>query len=109
MIPRLGVLLLLCTRAMASPAPATLHRFADKSSLSLALGADVAQAARDAVAARGQFVVAVSGGSLPKLLASGLLAHATGADGVAWDKWRVFFADERCVPTTKPRGQDLRD
>ena len=93
-------LLICCTglAMAATPPAATLHRFADKAALSLALGADVAATAREAVAARGQFVVAVSGGSLPKLLASGLIAHATGADGVAWGKWRVFFADERCVP-----------
>jgi 6-phosphogluconolactonase len=43
------------------------------------------------VAARGTFTVALSGGSLPSLLAAG----ATGADTSAWT---VLLADERLVP-----------
>ena len=39
-----------------------------------------------------RFVVALSGGSMPKLL-TGLLDL-----DVDWSKWDVFFADERCVP-----------
>jgi len=40
------------------------------------------------------FTIALSGGSLPKLLAKGLLAHK---DKQSFEKWHVFFADERCV------------
>jgi 6-phosphogluconolactonase len=38
--------------------------------------------------------VAISGGSLPKLLAAGILA----VEGVDYSNWHVFFADERVVP-----------
>lgn len=46
------------------------------------------------------FRLAVSGGSLPKTLALALLADGDGSpeDTVRFDKWDVFFADERNVP-----------
>ena len=40
------------------------------------------------------FSIALSGGSLPKLLAKGLLAHK---EKQRFQNWHVFFADERCV------------
>ncbi|KAI9740629.1 MAG: suppressor of los1-1 [Claussenomyces sp. TS43310] len=44
------------------------------------------------------FKVAVSGGSLPKTLAQALLAPSSGPDDeVHFDKWEIFFADERAV------------
>ena len=52
--------------------------------------ADVAAAAP----ADKPFTVAISGGSLPKLLAAGILA----VEGVDYSNWHVFFADERVVP-----------
>lgn len=46
------------------------------------------------------FRVAVSGGSLPKTLATALLAPSSGSDDdkVDFPKWEIFYADERCVP-----------
>ncbi|CDF40197.1 unnamed protein product [Chondrus crispus] len=55
----------------------------------------VLAASRSAIAERGTFSVAISGGSLPKLLAAGL-THAQ----LPLDKWNVFLADERIVPLT---------
>ncbi|THW70723.1 6-phosphogluconolactonase [Aureobasidium pullulans] len=48
----------------------------------------------------GTFRVAVSGGSLPKTLAQALLSKGDGSpnDTVDFNKWEIFFADERCVP-----------
>ena len=43
---------------------------------------------------KGKFVIALSGGSLPKLLAQGLLEYSSQID---WSTWHVFFADERYV------------
>jgi 6-phosphogluconolactonase len=44
------------------------------------------------------FKIAVSGGSLPKTLAKALLAPATSAEEkLQFDKWEIFFADERAV------------
>ena len=54
----------------------TLLRFANKEGLGEACAREVVACAREAIAARGKFVVALSGGSQPKILASGLLAVA---------------------------------
>ena len=44
------------------------------------------------------FKVGVSGGSLPKILAQALLAPSEGPDDVIeFEKWEIFFADERAV------------
>ena len=51
----------------------------------------------EAVGARGKFHVAVSGGSLPKLLA-GLSKRAD----VDWGRWWVYFCDERFVGLEDP-------
>jgi 6-phosphogluconolactonase len=64
-----------------------------QAALAAALVAEVKAAAAAAIAARGRFALAVSGGSVHALLAAGL-ASAAGPDA---DKWTVFLADERCV------------
>ncbi|KNC75482.1 6-phosphogluconolactonase [Sphaeroforma arctica JP610] len=50
-----------------------------------------------AIAARGKFTVAVSGGSLPKTLGSGLL-HMNEESKIDFSKWQFLYADERSVP-----------
>jgi 6-phosphogluconolactonase len=52
---------------------------------------------RDAIAARGTFSVALSGGTTPKATYT-LLAQAPYADALDWDEVEIFFGDERCVP-----------
>ncbi|KAI0481611.1 nagb/rpia/CoA transferase-like protein [Xylaria cf. heliscus] len=45
------------------------------------------------------FKVGVSGGSLPETLALALLAEPKSKeDVIKFDKWEIFFADERAVP-----------
>jgi 6-phosphogluconolactonase len=58
----------------------------------------VAQAG-GAVAARGRFVVALSGGNSPKKLYQ-LLASPAYREKVAWPQVYFFFGDERNVPAT---------
>lgn len=58
-------------------------------------------AAQTAIAARGSFAVALSGGSTPQRLFT-LLTQAPYAQGVDWSRVRVFFADERFVPPHHP-------
>ncbi|CAN0010912.1 unnamed protein product [Discosporangium mesarthrocarpum] len=65
----------------------------DKDAIAAAVVEKVATIALLAIAERGVFNVAVSGGSMPKILAA-----IADAEGVDWSKWRIFFADERCVP-----------
>ncbi len=53
--------------------------------------------ARESIAARGQFYVALSGGSTPRALFSAL-AGGVYRERVEWSKTIVFWSDERCVP-----------
>lgn len=78
---------------------ANLYSFPETASLASALRAYVISCQEAGIARHGVFKVAVSGGSLPKTLAQALLpAPASEDDVVKWDKWEIFFADERAVP-----------
>lgn len=50
-------------------------------------------AAREAIAARGAFLVVLAGGSTPRALYRRLSAADTD-----WGAWHVYWGDERCVP-----------
>jgi 6-phosphogluconolactonase len=52
--------------------------------------------ARQAIAARGRFAVALSGGSTPKGIYS-LLATGEFSEQIAWQQVHLFWGDERCV------------
>ena len=58
------------------------------------LAAEVKRCYDEAVAAKGSFVCALSGGSLVNLLG----ALAGQEHGMDWGKWHVLWADERLVP-----------
>ena len=63
--------------------------------LPAALAKFIAEKQAAAIARRGKFVVALSGGSMPKVLGAAL----SGKHGkFKWPKWHIFYADERCVP-----------
>lgn len=53
--------------------------------------------AREPIAARGRFCVALSGGSTPRALFA-LLAGEAHREQVEWRRTLVFWSDERCVP-----------
>ncbi|KAI9886736.1 MAG: hypothetical protein M1823_001445 [Watsoniomyces obsoletus] len=79
----------------------TLYSFPDASALAASLRQYVLQSQADGLRRHGAFKVAVSGGSLPNTLAKALLDPAAG-DQVRWDRWEIFFADERAVPLDHP-------
>lgn len=56
-----------------------------------------------AIAARGRFAVALSGGATPRATYV-LLATAAWADRVDWPYVHVFWGDERCVPPDHPES-----
>lgn len=63
----------------------------------------VLQAARTAVEGRGHFFLALAGGETP----SGLytrLGEPSQHDTLAWDRFEVFFTDERCVAPDDPQS-----
>jgi 6-phosphogluconolactonase len=56
-----------------------------------------------AIAIRGRFFLALSGGSTPKPLYT-LLATPPVAMRIDWSRVHVFWGDERCVPPNDPRS-----
>lgn len=61
----------------------------------------VVSVAADAIAARGRFTWALSGGSTPKKLYA-LLASVPFVGRIEWDRVHFFWGDERCVPPEHP-------
>lgn len=62
--------------------------------------------ARSAIEERGVFSVALSGGSTPKMLYTGL-AEPDRQEGVDWANIHLFFGDERHVPPDHPDSNFL--
>lgn len=65
--------------------------------LAAAAAALIAEQAAAAIAARGHFDIALSGGSTP-LSVYAALAAPPHREGIEWAKVHVFWSDERCVP-----------
>jgi 6-phosphogluconolactonase len=63
-----------------------------------------ADLARKAVAERGLFTVALSGGSTPRKLYWLLAENTTGEFSLPWDKIHFFFGDERHVGPEDPES-----
>jgi len=61
----------------------------------------IVDAARTAVAARGVFSIALSGGATPRILYEMLASPAVAAEA-PWEDIRIFFGDERHVPPDSP-------
>lgn len=71
--------------------------------LSVAIAGHVALLAAQVMAERGRFFVALSGGSVMKIICTKLVAEP-GRTDVDWSGWHVFWADERCVPLSSPES-----
>jgi 6-phosphogluconolactonase len=65
--------------------------------LSGAAASHVVRLAAQAMSERGRFCVALSGGSVMKIICPQLVAEPLRTN-VDWSGWHVFWADERCVP-----------
>jgi 6-phosphogluconolactonase len=74
-----------------------LHVFPDKPSFVDGSAEFIADLAARAVAERGRFIIALSGGGTPKPIYA-RLASPDYRDRIAWEKVHIFFGDERCVP-----------
>ncbi|KAI5780283.1 hypothetical protein DFH27DRAFT_583791 [Peziza echinospora] len=77
----------------------TVYSYANSAELSTSLSTYILQAQSASLARHSRFRVAVSGGSLPSILASPSL---TLNPATQWSKWDIFFADERAVPLDHP-------
>jgi 6-phosphogluconolactonase len=81
------------------------HVYADQAALAQAAAELFAGAARAAVAARGRFVVALSGGATPQTTYE-ILAEEPWRTRVPWPWVHVFWGDERCVPPNDERSNE---
>lgn len=81
-------------RRMRSP---DIHVLPDPAAVAHDAARRVVEAARQAIAARGTFALALAGGSTPKALYE-LLAEEPFRSRIEWNRTEVYFGDERCVP-----------
>lgn len=88
---------------MTPESPADIRVFPDPETLSLAAAKLFVTLSREAVASRGKFPVALSGGSTPEKFYA-LLAAEPYRDIIDWRNVHVFWADERCVPEDDPES-----
>ncbi len=82
---------------------AHLHVFPDNPSFVSGAANFIVEVAESAIARRGRFVTALSGGGTPKPVYA-RLASADYRDRIAWEKVHIFFGDERCVVPDDPRS-----
>ncbi len=85
---------------MAKTKP-TLQIFSSKQELGQAVASLVARLSAQAICDRGRFTVALSGGSLPKIVCPPLVSEPWRSQ-INWSAWHIFWADERCVPLDHP-------
>lgn len=77
------------------------HVYPTPDALADALAAAIALRARQCIESRGQYSIVLTGGSTPRAL------YARLADIDAdWERWRIYFGDERCVPREDPERID---
>lgn len=80
-------------------APSSIHAFEDGHALAVSLASRIAEDLRAAIEARGEALIAVSGGSTPKRLFE-RLSH----EALDWSCVTVTLVDERWVPDTDERS-----
>lgn len=86
---------------MTAKSAQKVHILPDEPTLGQAAATYIARLSAQALAERGRFTVALSGGSLPGLVGPALAAEPWRSE-IDWAGWRVFWADERCVPLDHP-------
>ena len=82
--------------------PIEVRRLTTPQDLFQAAADEVIRAATEAVAQRGRFTIALSGGSTPKNMYTLIAANASA--GLPWDRMFFFFGDERHVPPDNPES-----
>src|SRR5512136_689183 len=81
----------------------SLHVFPDNPSFVKGSADFIADVAASAIAERGRFTIALSGGGTPKPIYA-RLAGTGYRDRIAWEKAHIFFGDERAVPPDDARS-----
>jgi 6-phosphogluconolactonase len=80
-----------------------IHILPDAAALAAFAADQFIQLAADAMAIRGRFIVALAGGSTPRLLYT-LLTQPARLAQIDWSRVIVFWGDERCVPPDDPQS-----
>ena len=80
-----------------NPPQAQIQVFETHAALGRAAARDIADCAAEAIAARGRFTIAISGGKLPEQVLPPLIELVPPNQ---WAHWAVFWVDERMVPHT---------
>jgi 6-phosphogluconolactonase len=83
---------------MSLPTQHWLIEASSQADVPRALNNTIAGLCHQAIAARGVFTIALSGGSLAGFLSN--IRESFQDDDPRFDCWHVILADERCVPTT---------
>lgn len=78
--------------------PAKVFAYSESIDVANAVGKYIIDHQDKAIAANGSFKIALSGGSLGKVLKKALIDNDDVATSVKWDQWDVYFSDERLVP-----------
>ncbi|MBV8301908.1 MAG: 6-phosphogluconolactonase, partial [Candidatus Dormibacteraeota bacterium] len=74
-----------------------MHVLGDAEAVATEAARMLSEASARSIAQRNIFTVALAGGSTPQRTYQ-LLATAAFRGEVAWDRWQVYFGDERAVP-----------
>ncbi|KAG7662618.1 SOL3 [[Candida] subhashii] len=78
--------------------PAKVYAYPESIDVANAVGKYIIEHQNQAIAANGSFKIALSGGSLGKVLKKALIDNKEVASSVKWEQWDVYFSDERLVP-----------
>ncbi|CAH1760044.1 8654_t:CDS:2 [Entrophospora sp. SA101] len=89
---------------LSKTTPPIIQSFPTHQNLSKNLSDMIVELSKKSIATRGRFTIGLSGGSLPKILSLKLKSHKYD---VEWNKWQVFFCDERLVPLGHPDSNYL--
>ncbi|RLV95397.1 6-phosphogluconolactonase 3 [Spathaspora sp. JA1] len=82
--------------------PANVYAYSESIDVANAVGKYIIQHQDAAISAKNTFKIALSGGSLGKVLKKALIDNKQVASNVKWDQWEVYFSDERLVPLDHP-------
>ncbi|ODQ80556.1 hypothetical protein BABINDRAFT_160821 [Babjeviella inositovora NRRL Y-12698] len=77
--------------------PATVYSYAESQDVADSLAKYILDIQTRALAIAPTFKIAISGGSLGKVLKKGLIDNEAMARQIQWAKWEVSFSDERLV------------
>lgn len=79
-----------------------IHKYTAEENLPHKFGEFLLQKQEDALNQGSVFNVAISGGSLINVLEKALISDSEVAPKIQWDKWHIYFVDERIVPLDHP-------